>query len=137
MATKAHPGKYDCYTKAEPNEPMFVLLARDRFAHGLVRLWASLRSHDYESAAIDFAHLCEFAKAGRRKDDKKTTEALACAGAMEAYYEGNPYCHVCLCVEWVPCPGGCSWANKEKTVCTNPACLAAAGLSAKKKGGKK
>lgn len=45
MATKLNPGKFDCYENAEPDEPMFVLLARDPLAPILVRLWADLRSH--------------------------------------------------------------------------------------------
>lgn len=48
MATKANPGKYDCYAKAEPDEPMFILLARDRHAATLVWLWAALRELDGE-----------------------------------------------------------------------------------------
>lgn len=44
--TKNNPGKYDCYANAEPDEPMFVLLARDRHAPALVALWAVLRELD-------------------------------------------------------------------------------------------
>lgn len=43
MATKMNPGKFDCYENAEPDEPMFVLLARDRHAPALVWLWSALR----------------------------------------------------------------------------------------------
>lgn len=32
-------------------------------------------------------------------------------------------CRYCGCTEDDPCPGGCSWANAEETVCTNPDCL--------------
>ena len=32
MATKNNPGKFDCYTNAEPDEPMFILLGRDPVA---------------------------------------------------------------------------------------------------------
>lgn len=39
MATKSKPGKYDCYKNAKPDEPMFVLLARDPSAPDLVREW--------------------------------------------------------------------------------------------------
>lgn len=45
MGTKNNPGEYDCYHNAEPDEPMFVLLARDPLAPILVELWASLRAH--------------------------------------------------------------------------------------------
>ena len=40
MDTKLNPGKFDCYKKAEDDEPMFVLLARDPYASTLVRYWA-------------------------------------------------------------------------------------------------
>jgi hypothetical protein len=40
MGTKNNPGTYDCYDKAEPDEPMFVLLARDPTASTFVRAWA-------------------------------------------------------------------------------------------------
>ncbi len=43
MGTKLKPGKFDCYANAAPDEPMFVLLARDPLAPILVRLWADLR----------------------------------------------------------------------------------------------
>jgi len=41
MGTKNDPGKYDCYAAAEPDEPMFVLLARDETAPLLVERWAN------------------------------------------------------------------------------------------------
>lgn len=43
MATKNNPGKFDCYANAEPDEPMFVLLARDKHAPSLIWLWATMR----------------------------------------------------------------------------------------------
>ena len=45
MGTKNNPGQFDCYHNAAPDEPMFVLLARDPLAPILVELWASLRQH--------------------------------------------------------------------------------------------
>jgi len=51
MGTKNDPGKFDCYTNAEPDEPMFVLLARDKHAPTLVWLWAVLREIDGEDQA--------------------------------------------------------------------------------------
>lgn len=41
MGTKLNPGKFDCYTNALPDEPMFVLLARDEQAPERVRDWAN------------------------------------------------------------------------------------------------
>lgn len=43
MGSKRDPGKFDCYAAAEEDEPMFVLLGRDRHAPELVEVWASLR----------------------------------------------------------------------------------------------
>lgn len=43
MGTKQNPGPFDCYAKAKPDEPMFVLLARDPLAPEIVRRWAELR----------------------------------------------------------------------------------------------
>jgi len=51
MGTKNKPGAFDCYANAEPDEPMFVLLGRDRHAPALVWLWAVLRELDDEDAA--------------------------------------------------------------------------------------
>ena len=45
MGTKNDPGNYDCYDNADPDEPMFILLARDPLAPILVDMWASLREH--------------------------------------------------------------------------------------------
>jgi hypothetical protein len=51
MATKNNPGAYDCYANADPDEPMFVLLGRDKHAPTLVWLWAALRELDQEDPA--------------------------------------------------------------------------------------
>lgn len=40
MGTKNNPGKFDCYDAALPDEPMFVLLARDP----VVREWVRRRA---------------------------------------------------------------------------------------------
>lgn len=59
MATKNNPGAFDCYANAESDEPMFVLLARDKHAPTLVWLWAALREIDGEDAAkVDEARNC-------------------------------------------------------------------------------
>ncbi len=43
MSTKANPGSFDCFAKADPDEPMFVLLGRDAAAMFAVLFWAQLR----------------------------------------------------------------------------------------------
>ena len=40
MGTKNNPGEFDCYENAEPDEPIFVLSARDPSAPLIVRQWA-------------------------------------------------------------------------------------------------
>ena len=52
MGTKEAPGEPDCYAEARPNEPIFILLGRDRHAPVLVRLWALLRHREGEDGVI-------------------------------------------------------------------------------------
>lgn len=77
MGTKQKPGRYDCYAKALPDEPMFVLLARDRSAPDVVEQWAGHRI-----AAID---------AGRRPeaDRPMVVEAIQCATQMRLWRKAN------------------------------------------------
>lgn len=63
MGTKNNPGEFDCYENAEPDEPMFILLGRDKHAPTLVWLWATLRELAGEQAS-------------------KVSEARACAADM-------------------------------------------------------
>ena len=70
MGTKENPAPFDCYANAEPDEPMFVLLARDGTAPILVEVWAELR--------------IAMGKNGR--DDPQITEALECAQAMRQWH---------------------------------------------------
>jgi len=66
MGTKNNPGKYDCYSRAEPDEPVFVLLGRDPIASLTVTLWRAIRIELNES-------------------DEKIAEARDCALAMEEW----------------------------------------------------
>jgi N-acetyl-beta-hexosaminidase len=43
MGTKNNPGPHDCYSRAEPDEPVFVLLGRDPVAFALIMYWVKLR----------------------------------------------------------------------------------------------
>ena len=72
MATKNNPGKFDCYANAEDDEPMFVLLARDRTAPSVVRAWVERR-------------LEEGRNGGKVTLEDKLAEARACADAMEKW----------------------------------------------------
>lgn len=68
MGTKSKPGKFDCYEKAEPDEPMFVLLARDPLAAEVVRAWVEFARHD-------------------GIHEEKIAEAEECADLMDAWRE--------------------------------------------------
>jgi hypothetical protein len=70
MGTKNNPGAFDCHANAHPDEPLFVLLARDKHAPTLVWLWATLRELDGEDTA-------------------KVQEARDCAAAMLTYQAEN------------------------------------------------
>ena len=63
MGTKNNPGDYDCYANADPDEPMFILLGRDRYAPLLVSMWAAMRHAEGE-------------------DRSKVDDAFACSAAM-------------------------------------------------------
>ena len=73
MGTKNNPGEYDCYANADPDEPMFVLLARDPLAPILVELWASLREHAAGTPSkVKEARACALdMRKWRREDDMK------------------------------------------------------------------
>jgi hypothetical protein len=73
MGTKNQPGSFDCYANAAPDEPMFVLLARDPSAALLVELWCTMRRN---RKALDFA-------------DSKETEAKECAESMRRWREDH------------------------------------------------
>lgn len=66
MGTKNNLGSFDCYANAHPDEPMFVLLGRDKNAPSLVDLWANQRELDGE-------------------DPIKVAEARDCADVMRRW----------------------------------------------------
>lgn len=74
MSTKENPGTYNAYAKAEPDEPMFVLLARDREAPAVIRIWATLWLQEL--------------KLGIRpeSDRAQVEEALRCMSEMEIWH---------------------------------------------------
>lgn len=75
MGTKNNPGKFDCYAKAHPDEPVFVLRGQDKLAPSLVKEWALM----FCEVVLDHSHTpihCH---------NEKVKEALACAKAMEEW----------------------------------------------------
>lgn len=107
MGTKNNPGKFDCYANAAPDEPMFILLGRDRHAPTLVRIWALLRHDDGEAAekvaeALACATLMDHWKRGSGGDpsvmwQKLEPLLLAATDKMDEHPAG--YNHACLCAE--------------------------------------
>jgi hypothetical protein len=89
MGTKNNPGRCDCYAKADPDEPMFTLLARDPIAPFLVSIWSSIRYGDVEAARVKFDRLMAVTLPIYcvEPDDAKASEALDCAMAMFEYRE--------------------------------------------------
>jgi len=76
-ATIADPGNLDCLAKAEADEPMFILLARDPAAPAILRAWAADRLELADTGKLD--DQAEHAAAARRIAD-----------AMELWREENP-----------------------------------------------
>lgn len=87
MGTKNNPGAFDCYAAAELDEPMFVLLGRDKHAPMLVWLWASLRELDGEDPAkVAEARECFVAMMKWATDHKRPVCGIGqatLAGVME------------------------------------------------------
>lgn len=77
MGTKTNPGKHDCHANALPDEPMFVLLARDPSAPLLIEDWADTRERAIETG-------------GRpRSDEAMVEEARTCADEMRTWRRAN------------------------------------------------
>lgn len=91
MGTKNDPGKFDCYANVEPDEPMFVLLARDRLAGHLVSLWSKMRYGDVEAATAVFkSMLSKHAEHyATNPDVPKAEEAMDCSLAMFRWRHDN------------------------------------------------
>ena len=77
MSTKNNPGEFDCYANALPDEPMFILLARDPIAPALIMRWAWYRQDQIE-------------RGERPKSDmQQVKEALKCATDMNVWLSKN------------------------------------------------
>lgn len=77
MGTKLNPGAHDCYAAALPDEPVFILLARDPDAPTIVQIWAKQRAY-------------QISRGSKPESDKPMVlEALQCAKAMQAWRAAN------------------------------------------------
>lgn len=94
MGTKDNPGQFDCYQAAAPDEPMFVLLARDKLAPGLVEIWALLRTGATAAAQgvmNDLVHETMMTSGSALTvNTPKTLEARRCALAMVEWQLAHP-----------------------------------------------
>jgi hypothetical protein len=82
MGTKRQPGAFDAWEKAEEDEPMFVLLARDPLAPAVIEAWATLREAEIEAQMA--ANL--MSKADENREWSKVDEARACARLMRRWF---------------------------------------------------
>lgn len=73
MGTKTNPGKYDCYDKLEPDEPHFVLMARDPAAPQVIAYWTQIRAEMIQQ------------KLKPESDYDVLDEAVKCASDMQAW----------------------------------------------------
>lgn len=90
MGTKNNPGQFDCYTKAHPDEPLFVLRAKDPFGADMVSLWAALAVGDIYTAIAVFNALMQEARKNPHDmgyESSKFKEAVKCADAMRDWHE--------------------------------------------------
>lgn len=80
MGTKKDPGPFNCYANAEDDEPIFVLLGRDKVAPYIVRHWVRRRLDEGlnqpEDKQIRLANSCasemfEYAKVWEQKKKRK------------------------------------------------------------------
>jgi hypothetical protein len=88
MGTKNNPGNYDCYAKAAPDEPIFILRGKDPIAPFLVELWVASRTGRWdECVAIIGRAAGDAAVGGRVSADNydKLGEALTCAESMRKW----------------------------------------------------
>lgn len=77
MGSKNEPGHFDCYANAEPDEPMFIVLARDKTAPLVVEMWAAEREIAIERGEKP------------KSDMAMVIEARQCAANMRAWRKAN------------------------------------------------
>jgi|SRR5882672_7618846 len=89
MGTKNNPGRFDCHASAEPDEPLFTLLGRDRLAGHLVSIWSKVKMGDMEAVGVVFLDMLhKHAVAyGMEPDVERADEAMQCALEMFRFRE--------------------------------------------------
>ena len=92
MGTKNNPGKYDCYDKLDPDEPYFVLRAKDPSAPYLIRIWEKLRNGNWVGAMYTLVMAMNYQPIHERVSTKtynKINEAQNVAHGMEYWHQRN------------------------------------------------
>lgn len=87
MGTKNNPGEFNCYAKAEPDEPLFTLRGKDVSAPYLVEIWTAVRRGHVGAARTALDRLLTDPRVVALKggECEKSDEALSCAEAMRAW----------------------------------------------------
>jgi len=86
MGTKNNPGVYDCYEKADPDEPIFTLRGKDVSAPYLVEIWTAVRRGLYRPAAEALEKLFSDPRVIELNGEcEKFDEALAVANEMREW----------------------------------------------------
>jgi hypothetical protein len=86
MGTKKRPGEFDCYAKAELDEPIFVLLARDEHAPEVVRYWTALKA---KLLPVGFIPIEISPESRARYLTEQEREAMTCADDMREWRKKN------------------------------------------------
>jgi len=88
MGTKNQPGKFDCYSKLEPDEPHFVIMGRDPSAALVIGIWAMLREAEGKDAEkVEEARECADACLKYALDKGKHERVMGIEGAWQKYLE--------------------------------------------------
>lgn len=82
-----------------------------------------------KGGAIEVGHALELARLDEAMQRKMLTRMQCGATLIEPDDVEDEsgeagVCRFCGCTDDDACPGGCSWANEEQTVCSSPDCLA-------------
>lgn len=92
MGTKNNPGEFDCYAKAHPDEPLFILRGKDPVAPYLVSMWVYSRQGDWASMHRLIGEMSADDNVLFRVSDdtyEKLGEAKSLVGAMEEWFRSR------------------------------------------------
>lgn len=94
MGSKNNPGAFDCYENAHADEPLFVLMKRDKHAPALVKLWADLREAEDENLAkVAEARTCAFAMQELMANAHQDTARCSANDNVDAPKDDGCICH--------------------------------------------